>query len=64
MSYKIPARIRYYSVMAWLSKIYAGPRKQLKNKNTFVWMLAVNQANTSLSTFGTNELFKIKPTIL
>jgi hypothetical protein len=64
MSYKIPALIRYYSVLPWLFKIYAGSRKQLKNKNTFVWMLAVNQANASLSTFDTKELFKIKPTIL
>lgn len=64
MSYKIPVLIRYYSVLRWLFKIYAGSHKQLKNKNTFVWMLAVYQANASLSAFDTKELFKIKPTIL
>jgi hypothetical protein len=56
MSYKIPVFIRYYSVTVWLLKIYAGRRKQLKNKNTFVWMLAVYQANTSLSTFDTRTI--------
>jgi hypothetical protein len=64
MSYKMRSPIRYNSVIYRPAKIYAGRRKQLKNKNTFAKMIAVYQANTSRILIRYKELFKIKPTIL
>jgi hypothetical protein len=64
MSYKRSFPVRCYLVIRRLSKIYAGRRKQLKNKNTFAMMMAVYQANTYTILIRYKVLFKIKPTIL